>query len=149
MGSPLTEILCELVVRRLERGVLRNFEEDIIHFVRYVDDIFILWRNDSRIHEFLNRINNNKDGLRLKLEQKSSLNVHFLDINIKFMGDHLSTSVYIKPTHTPLYIPTQSMDPYRYKMAAFQALLRRAYLYCDRIGDRDNKLIGYCKWPRH
>ncbi|XP_023237766.1 uncharacterized protein LOC111636698 [Centruroides sculpturatus] len=140
MGSPLSGILCELVVRRLERGVVRNFKEDVIHFVRYVDDIFILWKNNSRIHEFLNRINNNKDGLRLKLEQKSSLNVHFLDINIKFMGDHLSTSVYIKPTHTPLYIPAQSMDPYRYKMAAFQTLIRRAYLYCDRIGDRNKEI---------
>ncbi|XP_067118514.1 uncharacterized protein [Centruroides vittatus] len=140
MGSPLSGILCELVVRRLEREALQTFKEDIIHFIRYVDDIFILWRNNSKIHDFLNKINNNKDGLRLKLEQKSSMSVHFLDINIKFMGDHLSTSVYIKPTHTPLYIPAQSMDPYRYKMAAFQALIRRAYLYCDRIGDRNKEI---------
>ncbi|XP_067121286.1 uncharacterized protein [Centruroides vittatus] len=101
MGSPLSGILCELVVRRLERRVLRDFKEDIIHFCRYVDDIFILWRNNNRIHEFLNRINDNKDSLKLKLEQKSSWNVHFLDINIEFVGDHLSTNVYIKPTHTP------------------------------------------------
>ncbi|XP_023239193.1 uncharacterized protein LOC111637844 [Centruroides sculpturatus] len=102
MESPLSGILCELVVRRLERGVLHNFKEDIIHFCRYVDDIFILWRNNSRIHEFFNRINDNKDGLKLKLEQKSSLIAPFLDINIRFMADYLSTSVYIKPIHTPL-----------------------------------------------
>ncbi|XP_023234975.1 uncharacterized protein LOC111634439 [Centruroides sculpturatus] len=48
----------------------------------------------------------------------------------------VSTSVYIKPTHSPLYIPVKSNDPYRYKLAAFRALVRRAFLYCDNIIDR-------------
>ncbi|XP_023217910.1 uncharacterized protein LOC111620245 [Centruroides sculpturatus] len=140
MGSPLSGILCELVVRRLERRVLHGFKDDIVYFSRYVDDILILWKNNRRVHEFMSRINDNNDGLRLRLEQKSSMNVHFLDINIRFMKGHLSTSVYIKPTHTPLYIPSQSMDPYQYKMAAFRALIRRAYLYCDQIADREKEI---------
>ncbi|XP_023223254.1 uncharacterized protein LOC111624595 [Centruroides sculpturatus] len=140
MGSPLSGILCELVVRRLERRVLCRFKEDIVYFSRYVDDILILWRNNSRVHEFMSRINDNNDGLKLRLEQKSTFNVHFLDINIRFMKGHLSTSVYTKPTHTPLYIPSQSMDPYQYKMAAFRTLIRRNNLYCDRVGDRAKEI---------
>ncbi|XP_023211038.1 uncharacterized protein LOC111613924 [Centruroides sculpturatus] len=134
------ECFCELAVRRIERRVLHSFKEDIVYFSRYVNDILILWSNNCRVHEIMSRINDNDDGLKLRLEQKSFLNVHFLDINIRFMKGHLSTIVYIKPTHTPLYITSQSMDPYRYKMAAFRALIRRAYLYCDRVADRKKEI---------
>ncbi|XP_067130234.1 uncharacterized protein [Centruroides vittatus] len=75
-----------------------------------------------------------------KLEQKSSVTIHFLDINIQFKNGHLSTSVYVKPTHSPLYIPSQSNDPYHYKMAAFRALIRRAFLYCDNVMDRAKEI---------
>ncbi|XP_067144220.1 uncharacterized protein [Centruroides vittatus] len=148
MGSPLSGILCELVVRRLERRVFHAFKEDIMYFSRYVDDLFILWRNNSRIKDFLDKINDNNDGLTLRLEQKSSLNLHFLDIDITFKKGHLSTNVFIKPSHSPLYIPSQSKDPYKYKIAAFRALIRRAFLYCERVQDRRkeiNRIINVAK----
>ncbi|XP_067119331.1 uncharacterized protein [Centruroides vittatus] len=140
MGSPISGILCELVVRKLEKRVLFDFRKDIVYFKRYVDDIFILWKNNRKINEFIEGINRNSDGLKLKLEQKSSVTIHFLDINIQFKNGHLSTSVYVKPTHSPLYIPSQSNDPYHYKMAAFRALIRRAFLYCDNVMDRAKEI---------
>ncbi|XP_023210921.1 uncharacterized protein LOC111613804 [Centruroides sculpturatus] len=136
MGSPISGLLCDLVVRKLEEKVLRSFEREIVFYKRYVDDLFIIWRNNREITSFIDRINDNEEGLSLKLEQKSSMMVHFLDINIIFSKGHVSTGVYIKPTHSPLYIPAKSNDPYRYKMAAFRALVRRAFLYCDNIIDR-------------
>ncbi|XP_023216112.1 uncharacterized protein LOC111618773 [Centruroides sculpturatus] len=140
MGSPLSGILCELVVRRLGRIILHGFKEDVMYFSRYVDDIFILWRNNSRIKDFLDKINDNNDGLTLRLEQKSSLDLHFLDIGIKFKKGHLSTSVFIKPSHSPLYIPSHSKDPYKYKIEAFRALIRRAFLYCETVQDRSKEI---------
>ncbi|XP_067141713.1 uncharacterized protein [Centruroides vittatus] len=140
MGSPLSGILCELVVRRLERRIFHGFKDDIVYFSRYVDDLLILWRSNSRIKDFLDKINDNNDGLTLRLEQKSSLNLHFLDIDITFKKGHLSTSVFIKPSHSPLYIPSQSKDPYKYKIAAFRALIRRAFLYCERVQDRTKEI---------
>ncbi|XP_023228318.1 uncharacterized protein LOC111628714 [Centruroides sculpturatus] len=140
MGSPLSGILCKLVVRGLERRILHNFKEDVVYFSRYVDDLLILWKNNSRIKNFLDKINDNNDSLSLRLEQKSSLDLHFLDIGIKFRKGHLSTSIFIKPSHSPLYIPSQSKDPYKYRIAAFRALIRRAFLYCDRIQDRSKEI---------
>ncbi|XP_023211864.1 uncharacterized protein LOC111614730 [Centruroides sculpturatus] len=135
MGSPISGLLCELVVRRLEEKVLKSFEREIVYYKKYVDDLFIIWRNNREITSFMDRINDNDKGLSLKLEQKSSIMVHFLDINIIFSKGHVST-VYIKPTHSPLYIPAKSNDPYRYKLAAFCTLVRRAFLYCDNVIDR-------------
>ncbi|XP_067140987.1 uncharacterized protein [Centruroides vittatus] len=92
------------------------------------------------ILDYEKRINDNEDGLRLKLEQQSSVVVHFLDINITFKRGHLSTKVYTKPTHSLLYIPLQSNDPFRYKLAAFRTLVRRAFTYCDNVIDMVNEI---------
>ncbi|XP_067145429.1 uncharacterized protein [Centruroides vittatus] len=140
MGSPISGLLCELVVSKVEEKVLRNFERDIAYYKRYVDDIFILWKNNRVIANFVDRINENQEGLHLKLEQKSSRMVHFLDINVIFSKGHISTGVFIKPTHSPLYIPASSNDPYKYKLAAFRALIRRAFIYCENVIDRDTEI---------
>ncbi|XP_067120757.1 uncharacterized protein [Centruroides vittatus] len=83
MGSPVSGILCELVIRKLEKKVLYDFRKDVIYFKRYVDDVLIVWRNNGMISKFLEGINSNKDGLKLRMEQKSSLAIHFLDINCR------------------------------------------------------------------
>ncbi|XP_067142187.1 uncharacterized protein [Centruroides vittatus] len=136
MGSSISGLLCELVVRKVELKVLRGFESDIVYYKRYVDDIFIIWKNNRVIANFVDRINENEEGLNLKLEHKSSRMLHFLDINIVFSKGHISTGVFIKPTHNPLYIPASSNDPYKYKLAAFRALIRRAFIYCENVIDR-------------
>ncbi|XP_067134131.1 uncharacterized protein [Centruroides vittatus] len=131
MGSPMSGLLCELVLRRLEKSVIGGFMNDIMYFKRYVDDVLVIWKNDQKIEEFINRINNNDDGLMLKIEQTCSSRIHLLDIDIEFKEGHLITKVYVKPTHSPLCIPSRSNDPYQYKMAAFRAFVHRAFLYCS------------------
>ncbi|XP_023224328.1 uncharacterized protein LOC111625418 [Centruroides sculpturatus] len=109
----------------------------MVFYKRYVNDVCIIWRNGERIHEFIQVINNtNNDSLKLKLEQKSHKRIHFLDIDIQLKGDCITTSIYIKPTHNPLYIPANSNDPHEYKMSAFRALIRRAFTYCSNVLDR-------------
>ncbi|XP_067136877.1 uncharacterized protein [Centruroides vittatus] len=39
MGSPMSGLLCELVLRRLEKSVICGFMNDIMYFKRYVDDV--------------------------------------------------------------------------------------------------------------
>ncbi|XP_067119675.1 uncharacterized protein [Centruroides vittatus] len=136
----MSELLCELVVRKIEEKVLHSFRNNMVYYKRYVDGILIIWRSNRGISTFIERISDNEDGLLLKLEQKSSVEVHFLDINITFKRGHLSTKVYTKPMHSPLYIPPQSNDPFRYKLAAFRALVRRAFTYCDNVIDRVNEI---------
>ncbi|XP_067133684.1 uncharacterized protein [Centruroides vittatus] len=139
-GKPYVGLLSELVVKKIEEKVLHSFRNNIVYYKRYVDDVLIVWRSNRGISTFIERINDNEDGLRLKLEQKSSVEIHFLDINITFKKGHLSTKVYTKPTHSPLYIPPQSNDPFRYKLAAFRTLVRRAFTYCDNVIDMVNEI---------
>ncbi|XP_023235589.1 uncharacterized protein LOC111634972 [Centruroides sculpturatus] len=140
MGSPMSGLLCELVLRRLEKSALSVFLNDIVYFKRYVDDVFVIWKNDKKIDDFISMINNNDDGLMLKIEQKNASQIHFLDIDVEFKEGHLATKVYVKPTHSPLYIPSHSNDPYQYKVAAFRALIQRAFLYCSSVLDRQQEI---------
>ncbi|XP_067124827.1 uncharacterized protein [Centruroides vittatus] len=140
MGSPMSGLLCELVVRKMERITLNNFKEDIIMYKRYVDDVLVIWRNHARIQQFLSAMNSNDHGLKLSLEQVSSDELHFLDISIAFRNGSIDTKVYIKPTHDPLYIPSTSNDPITYKLSAFRALIRRAFQYCSNILDTMREL---------
>ncbi|XP_067139892.1 uncharacterized protein [Centruroides vittatus] len=140
MGSPMSGLLCELVVRRMERMTIFNYNEYIIMYKRYVDDVLIIWNNDAMIQRFLDQMNSNQHGLKLNLEQISSKQLHFLDVGIEFRNGTLYTKVYIKPTHDPMYIPANSNDPTVYKLSAFRALIRRAFLYCSNIMDTMDEL---------
>ncbi|XP_067139560.1 uncharacterized protein [Centruroides vittatus] len=140
MGSPMSGLLCELVVRRIERMTVFNYNEHIIMYKRYIDDVLIIWKNDTMIQRFLDQVNSNQHGLKLNLEQVSNKELHFLDVAIEFKNGALCTKVYIKPTHDPMYIPASSNDPTVYKLSAFRALIRRAFLYCSNIMDTMNEL---------
>ncbi|XP_067131300.1 uncharacterized protein [Centruroides vittatus] len=65
MGSPMSAILCDLVLRQLENTIFPGFQKDIILYTRYINDIFILWNNKHNTQRFLNDINDNPYGLTL------------------------------------------------------------------------------------
>ncbi|XP_067121042.1 uncharacterized protein [Centruroides vittatus] len=140
MGSPISPVLCELVLRRLENKVLPIFNNDIILYARYVDDVFIIWRNINNASEFLNKMNNNPYGLTLSLEQKSDLNVNFLDLSITCKFGEIWTNIYRKPSYLPIIIPKNSFDPSNFKHAAFRSWIKRAYTHCTSIYDTYREL---------
>ncbi|XP_023214571.1 uncharacterized protein LOC111617523 [Centruroides sculpturatus] len=140
MGSPLSSDLCELVLRRLEETVIPKYSSNIIIYKRYVDDVFILWKMKPHINEFLSHMNKNPYGLTLKLDQLTTINAHFLDINIMLNGGSIDTGIYYKPSYIPWFIPANSADPYNYKIAAFRALVRRAFMHPSKWSDTITEL---------
>ncbi|XP_023229194.1 telomerase reverse transcriptase-like [Centruroides sculpturatus] len=110
MGSPMSAILCELVLRKLENDILPSFQEDILAYARYVDDIFILWKDNRMVNQFIDLINDNPYGLTLELEQESGNNVNFLDLSITCKDGEIRTDIYWKPTYLPIVIPSQTLS---------------------------------------
>jgi hypothetical protein len=53
MGSPLSPVLCNLYVEDLELKALSSFTPKPSLFMRYVDDIFIVWPEDINPLEVL------------------------------------------------------------------------------------------------
>ncbi|XP_023223870.1 uncharacterized protein LOC111625073 [Centruroides sculpturatus] len=127
MGSPLSGNLCEMVVRQLEGKALPPFLPSILIYKRYMDDILIVWGEVPDMTSFVRTVNYNPLGLTVELEQASTEEVHFLDIEIKIVGPTIHTAIYHKPSSIPMYIPANSRDPFPYKAAAFRALVERAF----------------------
>ncbi|XP_067119136.1 uncharacterized protein [Centruroides vittatus] len=140
MGSPLSGDLCELVLRKLEETIIPQYSANIVLYKRYVDDVFIVWKKNTNIVDFVNHMNNNPYGLTLKIDQTSSNNVHFLDIDVKLNGREIETGIYYKPGYIPWFIPAKSADSYTYKIAAFRALVRRAYTHPSKMRDTKREL---------
>ncbi|XP_067129654.1 uncharacterized protein [Centruroides vittatus] len=135
MGSPMSAVLCEMVLRNLECDILLLFRNDMVIYTRYVDDIFILWADDRNIQHFIDVINHNPYGLTVELDQQSEFLVNFMDLSIACKEGEIRTSVYRKPVYHPLVIPSNSIDPGQFKMAAFRSWIRRAYTHCSSIQD--------------
>ncbi|XP_067121267.1 uncharacterized protein [Centruroides vittatus] len=62
MGSPMSGLLCKLVVKKIEEKVLHSFRNSIVYYKRYVDDILIIWRSNRGISTFQWRAVIGSDG---------------------------------------------------------------------------------------
>ncbi|XP_067143101.1 uncharacterized protein [Centruroides vittatus] len=140
MGSPMSYILCELVLRKLESSILPIVGNDILLYVRYVDDIFIVWKDNRNIKKFIDLMNQNPYGLTLELDQQSYNSVNFLDLTITCVGGEIRTNVYRKPTSVPIVIPRNSADPGHIKMAVFRSWIQRAQTHCTNVLDTIKEL---------
>ncbi|XP_023216359.1 uncharacterized protein LOC111618961 [Centruroides sculpturatus] len=86
-----------------------------------------MWKTIPDISNFVQTVNDNPYSLTLEMEQSSNIEVHLFDINIKVEGSAIITSVYRKPYAASIYIPVGSSDPFTYKAAAFNTLIKRAF----------------------
>ena len=68
MGSPLSAVVCNLLLEDLEYDLLSNFQQDINFYCRYVDDIFCLIEEDQ-IENVLDSLNSHSTRLQFKKEK--------------------------------------------------------------------------------
>ncbi|XP_023230445.1 uncharacterized protein LOC111630558 [Centruroides sculpturatus] len=129
MGSPVSGDLCEMVVRQLKNNILPRFIPNMLLYKCHIDDIIILWKSEPNLKQFVDTVNNNQYSLVIEIEQHSYTNVHFLDIDISFEGQKIHTAVYRKTSNTSTYIPMGSCNLFQYKLAAFRALIKRAFTH--------------------
>ncbi|XP_023209410.1 uncharacterized protein LOC111612432 [Centruroides sculpturatus] len=93
MGSLLSGNLCKLVIRQIEGKIIPQFISNILIYKRYVDDIFILWKAEPNINNFISAMNDNPYGLTIKLDQKSNTAAHFMDIHLQLDSTRVVTKL--------------------------------------------------------
>lgn len=87
MGSPTTSILEELPLKHVEETKMNEIKAEIVFYIRYMNDVFIIWQNQAKTEKIIDSFTNHNLGLRLNLEQKSSTIIHFLDVHIIIKGN--------------------------------------------------------------
>ena len=98
---------------------------------RYVDDTFLLFRDESHINQFLNYLNSKHDNIRFTKEAEQDNTLPFLDVSVTWKHNFFETYVYQRGTLTGLSSHFLSSEPKMYKINTIRTLLYRCYHVCS------------------
>nr|VZI27786.1 unnamed protein product [Spirometra erinaceieuropaei] len=129
MGSPISGLLAELVLQRLERAVVHTFEPKM--WLRYVDDTFVIieTREVERLHQSLNSV---FPAIQFTREEATGDTLPFLDVSIQRLSDgKLATSVHRKDSSAEIILNYGSNHPAAHKRSCVRTLFHRAYRICN------------------
>ncbi|MCG8432382.1 MAG: hypothetical protein MJA29_14590, partial [Candidatus Omnitrophica bacterium] len=132
MGSPLGPTLANFCLAHMESKLLPNTttETKPALYLRYVDDIFCIFRNGISYEPFFQSLNDLHRNLRFTFELGPN-SLPFLDTLVKVTDGQVTTEVYRKPTYTGLMLNVSATCPLKWKTGLMQCLLHRAYTICS------------------
>ena len=91
--------------------ILPRILHNISMYVRYIDDIFLIWKGSEReLKEFLEVINTIHPSIKFDYKY-SREKIEFLDTTVKLLNNKLTTTLYTKPTDRRAYLHAQSYHP--------------------------------------
>ena len=105
---------------------------------RYIDDTFLLFKEESHIEIFLEYLNNKHRNITFTCDRERDKCLSFLDVNVTRVSNHFETNVFRKKTFTGLGMNFQSFIPLKYKRNLIMCLVHRAYSICSNY-------IRFCK----
>nr|VZI08033.1 unnamed protein product [Spirometra erinaceieuropaei] len=108
MGSPISGLLAELVLQRLEEVVIQAIRPKM--WLRYVDDTFVVIKNCEveRLHQSLNGV---FSAIQFTREEATGDILPFLDVSVQRLTDgNLATSVHRKDSSAEIILNYGSED---------------------------------------
>ena len=133
MGSPVGPSYANIFLCHFENIWLDSCPPRFkpIFYRRYIDDTFLLFKEESHVQEFLDYMNARHINIKFTSEVQSEGKLAFLDSLILNDGGKFSTSVFRKPTFTGLGLNYLSFCPRIFKINSIKTLLHRAYNICS------------------
>ncbi|XP_018353715.1 PREDICTED: uncharacterized protein LOC108755288 [Trachymyrmex septentrionalis] len=127
MGSPISPVIADLVLRRLETVSLMSVNLDILFYYRYVDDICTALP-PSQIDVLLERFNAFHPRLQFTVE-RGGKTINFLDVSVN--NNRFNFDWYRKPTFSGRFLNFHSNHPLTQKKGTIFSLVDRAFLLSD------------------
>ena len=118
--------------------VYTNAKQPLL-WVRYIDDIFVLWQHGPvELTKFINHLNTCHQSFKFTHEQ-SLTQVNFLDTTVR-KDEHgkLYTTLYTKPTDAHMYLHYTSSDPTHCKTGLPYSQFLRVRRICSTEDDFDH-----------
>ncbi len=104
MGTRMAPSYACLFMGRFEKLYVHTYRLQPKVWLRYIDDIFLIWTHGKdELHSFITYLNNAHPTIKFTSEI-SETSVPFLDISISLKEGLLSTDLYSKPTDTHSYL---------------------------------------------
>ena len=130
MGNPLGPTLANFFLANLETEMFENYSGiKPKGYVRYVDDIFCVFEDNSEINPFFLFLNKLHKNLTFTLELGTD-SLPFLNTRSKVDGSNFDYSIYRKKTHTGVFMNFTAIVPTKWKFGLILCLLNTAKTVC-------------------
>ena len=130
MGTRMAPSYANIFMHFLEQDILAKSPSKPSFYVRYIDDIFMLWEHGKQeLDRFFSFVNNFHDSIKFTIEC-STESIPFLDVLVRINHGNLETSVYSKPTDRHAYLHFNSFHPRHIKESIVYSQLLRYRCIC-------------------
>ena len=133
MGSPLSPVLAGLYMEYFESELLPTLPMAPPLWLRYVDDVFVIWREDCDFDLFFSGLNNLARTISFSVEWEENGSLPFLDTRVFRLQSGFQFAIYRKPMHAGQYMHFFSWHPKKVKRSVLFSLFLRAHRLCDAV----------------
>ncbi|BHF78699.1 hypothetical protein SprV_0602181200 [Sparganum proliferum] len=153
MGSPLSGLIAEVVLQRIEHLVFAKYQPKF--WARYVDDTFVVVKTADIEHlkELLNSVD---PDIQFTMEAETNNQLPFLDVLVRrCTTGQLQTAVFRKSTDTRQTLHFNSNHPLSHKRSCVRTLFQRVETHCSTPEDKRaermylQNLFAANGYPRH
>ena len=134
MGAPMgfctSPRFADIALELLETSCVKNCNNDVLLFRRYVDDRLLIAKKD-KIEEILSSFNNCNNNLQFTIERETNNGINFLDIQLIRTNNKIITNWFRKSTASGRYINYLSHHPETQKIAIIHSLVDKAIKLSD------------------
>ena len=118
MGTKIASSFANLFLGLFEKNALRNAPFQPHTWLRYIDDIFMIWtESPENLKIFIDFLNNIHPTIKFT-SSHSPTNVPFLDVNVSLTSDgNINTDLYTKSTDKHQHLLYSSCHPLHTKKA--------------------------------
>ncbi|XP_074805210.1 uncharacterized protein LOC141985201 [Natator depressus] len=140
MGTLMAPQHANIFMADLEQRFLSSRPLTPLLYLRYIDDIFIIWNHGKEaLEEFHHDFNNFHPTINLILDQSTQA-IHFLDTTVLISDGHINTTLYQKPTDRYTYLHASSFHPGHTTRSIVYSQALRYNCICSSPLDRDKHL---------
>ena len=134
MGNPLAPTLANFFLGCMEEELFAvKPSTDNAHpafYIRYVDDIFCVFRKDTDYESFFKKLNSMHKSLSFTVEMGGK-SLPFLDTEITLNSNNFDSTVFRKTTNNDVIMNSSSIAPKQWKTGLIKFFLHRAYKLCS------------------
>ena len=133
MGTTCAPLYANIFMSEFkEKYIYPLMKNKSVIYLRYIDDIFIVWiKSESELRKFMNEINQKHQSIKFDFKS-SKENIEFLDTLVYINSNNrLQTTLYKKPTDCQNYLHAKSAHPFSLKKGILYSQALRIKRICS------------------